>query len=101
MLESILQSEEALKALKNCQTRRAAAHACTHTQNGTLSRGDAESEFHMDRATAKDGRCEEEFQFKKGQKEKESDRASEMSINHNQRNKFSLVSLHVCSIKLF
>jgi hypothetical protein len=37
---------------------------------------------------------EREFQFIN----KEKKLATEMSINHNQRNKFSLVSLHVCSI---
>jgi hypothetical protein len=34
-------------------------------------------------------------------KEKSDRAAAEMSINHNQRNKFSLVSLHVCNINFF
>lgn len=38
-------------------------------------------------------KCNEEIPIYEGKK-----LASEMSINHNQRNKFSLVSLHVCSI---
>jgi hypothetical protein len=38
------------------------------------------------------GESRGEFQFKKRAT------AAEMSINHNQRNKFSLVSLHVCNI---